>query len=128
MINETEHDKFHMFDSIPGVIQIVFKVLVAGVFCTGILYSWSRAKLDERSFLFKFMILGVVYILSMPLICLICKCFVPEAEQESRALFLNEISQLLCNIIFTYNLTVKKSAYRSVSQKNTFLPSDLKRF
>ena len=45
-ISDGEHDKYHMFDSIPAYIMMAFRIIALGVFIFGTLSSILHLKAD----------------------------------------------------------------------------------
>lgn len=39
LLNEETHEKYHMYDSIPGLITIILRVMVYCLFLSGMIYS-----------------------------------------------------------------------------------------
>lgn len=47
-ISDGEHDKYHMYDTIPAYIMIGFRMVGLLVFLVGIIRSWTGLKKDQE--------------------------------------------------------------------------------
>lgn len=70
-ISDGDHDKYHMFDSVPAYIMITFRLIGLLVFLMGIGRSWVDLKANKnpgrlRQYLTHLSVLGVLYMLFVP--------------------------------------------------------------
>jgi hypothetical protein len=76
-VNDGDHDKFHMYDTIPAYILIAFKLLILIVFLIGCIKNILKDN-NQRNlqvFMFKFMIQGCFYLSFLPFVILIADSF-----------------------------------------------------
>lgn len=76
-INDNEHSKYHMYDSIPSYILVFFRVVAVLTFFVGVGLSIIRNKKDPRivNFFQLYTALGTLYFLSLPLAIVGSKIF-----------------------------------------------------
>ena len=65
------HDRHHVFDSVGGSILTGYRLVISLAFILGCVSTYRKVRINLKKFLFKFGILGWLYIASMPLIVLI---------------------------------------------------------
>ncbi len=65
-INDSDHDKYHMYDSVPGYILIGFRCIVAIVYICGVLLTYNKSAIKKRPFILQFGALGLMYIMGLP--------------------------------------------------------------
>lgn len=117
-ISDGEHDKYHMFDSIPAYIMLTFRLIALLVFMVGIGRSWKDLKKDKNPFKLK------QYLLQLTMLGLLYMCFVPlsligiryvDNRYKKETMFLwVEMSRLLLTLWLGVLAGRKKSAYRSI--------------
>ena len=56
-----------MYDSIPSIIQTAFRIIALFCFVGGIKLEWKKLNPAAKSFMLKFIVFGVTYILSLPI-------------------------------------------------------------
>lgn len=68
-VTDGDHDKYHMFDTIPAYIMVFFRLVGFGVFITGIARSFLRLKEDQSKayrYFVQLAILGTIYLTFIP--------------------------------------------------------------
>ena len=84
-INDSDHSKYHMYDSVPSYILIFFRIVAFVAFFIGIcvtLYFFHNFKNKKiRNFYRIYAILGALYFLSLPLVMGLSTIF-KETERE----------------------------------------------
>ena len=108
-----------MYDSIPGIITIILRIMVYFLFLSGVLYSWKEFADRNRNFLGVFFVLGSVYILCLPGMVLGAYYAVGKIRQEEFVFVGTEFFQMVSNLVLTYMVTSKRSVYGKVALKNT---------
>jgi hypothetical protein len=69
-INDGDHDKYHMYDSIPAYIMVGFRMIAFIVFIVGVIRSLCCLKKEEKQFMkyfWQLALLGGVYLTFIPL-------------------------------------------------------------
>ena len=64
--------------------------------------------------MFQILILGGLYIVSVPLIMLIVE-YIPASSRKEWVFILIELGKIFINFLLTYMISYKKSGYRSIS-------------
>ncbi len=113
-INDTDHDKYHMYDTIPGYILIGLRIFIFIIYLIGLIISFAKTHRKKKFFFFAFLVFGVVYILSLPILVLITENFIHTNVQREFMFLGSSIFQLLSSLLITYQLISKKSSYRKV--------------
>lgn len=116
-INDGDHNKYHMHDTIPSYLLLAFRIISLLVFVLGIFLTLKTNKKNERisEFMIKIGIAGTIYFLSLPV--MIFGCRVVEIASRKWIVFAGqEILKNVINFWFTWMVSSKKSAYRQVSQ------------
>jgi hypothetical protein len=128
-INDSDHDKYHMYDSVPGYLMVGFRCIVTIIFFIGITLTYSKSIAKKHSLIMEFGILGGVYIVSTPLVMLYTDLFVRKSNQKEFMFLAMETLKMVSAILLTYMITSKKSNYAKVCYKNlSFLPQNEKFF
>jgi hypothetical protein len=68
-VTDGEHNKYHMFDTIPAYIMIFFRLLAFSIFVYGVIRSYVKLKADQKqviSYFYKLAILGTIYLTFVP--------------------------------------------------------------
>ena len=81
-LNDDSHDKYHMYDSLPGGLMVGMRVLALGTFLIGAGITWSKSSNDKRIFLWKFISCSLAYLSSMPLLLLVCELAIDEKQRK----------------------------------------------
>ena len=73
-INDGDHNKYHMHDTIPSYLLLAFRFMTLMVFSIGIFLTWRKNSTQEhiKSFITKIGIVGNLYFLSLPIMVLGC--------------------------------------------------------
>ena len=126
VINDDSADKYHMYDTVPSIIQTIFRVIALLCLIGGIKSNWAKFSPERKWFIVKFGLYGAVYIMSLPITIFLATLF-KKSEREEMVFLTSELFQLSSNILMTYLLTAKNSAYRKINIDNSsFLPENEK--
>lgn len=114
-ITDGAHDKYHMYDTIPSYLLVFFKFLTIIIFVAGCIKTIIQSK-DNRikQFMYEILILGGLYISSVPLVMLSVEYLPPSARKEW-VFFLIELAKTFIIFLLAYMISYKKSGYRSVA-------------
>lgn len=84
LITDGSHDKYHMFDTIPSYLLVFFKFVSELIFLGGCIKTIISTKNNKqvKNFMFEILILGTLYISSVPLIMLIVQYIPASARKE----------------------------------------------
>ena len=76
-VNDNDHDKYHMYDSVPASILIFFRVVAVFTFFIGIIITVYYNRKDRKILSFYKICagLGGIYFLSLPIIIVASKLF-----------------------------------------------------
>ena len=125
-INDSDHDKYHMYDSIPSYILIFFRLIGVVTFIIGIgitVYS-NRKDKGIMEFYKRFTLLGGLYFVSLPLLFIFSQFFHDNDKEEFAFIFV-ELIKNGTNFALTYMITSKKSQYREIKISNrSFMEKD----
>ena len=67
-ISNSSHDMHHTFDAYTGSILIIVRLVLSIGFLISVLVTIKNSRYRKRQFMKIFGLLGIMYILSMPLI------------------------------------------------------------
>lgn len=81
-INDHDHDKYHMYDSVPGYLLIGFRCIIMLIYVIGIIITYRSSIPKKRPFIVQFGVLGLVYVMSLPLLIFITEYFVSQRHQK----------------------------------------------
>ena len=116
-ISDGDHDKYHMYDTIPAYIMLGFRMVGLIVFFVGIGNSWLtlKKKNDDRlkKYLIQMSVLGTIYLAFVPLGFIIVKYFDARYKKEGMFFFV-ELIRFGCSFWLAMLAGWKKSAYRSI--------------
>ena len=79
-ITDGAHDKYHMYDTIPSYLLVFFKIITIIIFwvgCGKTIYD-AKKEFRIRRFMYQILVLGSIYILSVPLIILLVE-YIPSS-------------------------------------------------
>lgn len=68
-ITDGEHDKYHMYDTIPAYIMIVFRLIGFAIFIFGVIRSLIKLKTTDqkyRKYFIQLTLLGTIYLTFVP--------------------------------------------------------------
>jgi hypothetical protein len=116
-INEGEWDKYHMYDTIPSYLLVVFRILSVLVFMAGIvmLYLKTYKHLQIMRFLASFSLLGAVHFLSLPAIMVLANLLPPPSRKQI-VFFSVELIKNSTNLLVTWMMASRSSQYSRVKQ------------
>jgi hypothetical protein len=124
-INDADHDKYHMYDSIPGYLLIGFRCIIMIVYIVGIVMTYHKSNPKKRPFIVQFGILGLLYVVSLPLLIILTEIFVKERSQKEFLFISVETLKAVSTILLTYMITSKKSSYAKICYRSlSFLPQN----
>jgi hypothetical protein len=83
-INDGDWDKYHMYDSIPAYLLVIFRILNLLCFLTAIIFLQRRTTKNPpiQKFLLPFTLIGTSYFLSLPLLIPIVSCLTPSSRKH----------------------------------------------
>jgi hypothetical protein len=81
-INDNEHDKDHMFDSISGIILIGYRFMILIVFLAGLYITVPITQSKKKNFYYSFGPLGIFYISSLPILLLLADSISSKSGQQ----------------------------------------------
>lgn len=123
------HDRHHIFDSIGGVVLISFRIVIAIVFIVGCISTYRKMRHNLRRFMWKFAILGFVYVASTPLIVLAANFLLNARSRHEFVFIAVEATKFITNLLLAYEFNAKASEYNRVNYRNaSFLPEEEKGF
>ena len=67
-LGNTPYDMHHTFDAASGIILLVTRILTGIVFLAAVSWTYSSSRYQVRRFIVKFGVLGLFYIVSLPII------------------------------------------------------------
>jgi uncharacterized membrane protein YedE/YeeE len=71
-----------VFDSIGGGIVVGYRLLIGLVFVCACIWTYRQVRINLKKFMWKFGVLGLIYIVSMPVVVLIANWTV-EAKNRN---------------------------------------------
>ena len=128
-ITDGDHDKYHIFDSIPAYIMVFFKLIGFLVFIVGVLRCAFKLKQDDGRVLRYFIqlgILGSLYMTFIP-ISLILVNIVDSHSRKEAMFFMVEGGKYALCMWLGYLCGSKKSIYRNI-QDGSFMEKGDKYF
>lgn len=81
-LNDDNHNKYHMYDSLPGLMMVGFRMLIITLLLIGIYLTWGKSGPKQKRFLWKFSFLSLIYLLSMPILLAVTELIIPEKMQR----------------------------------------------
>ena len=117
ILNHDSHDRYHMYDSVPGFIQLIIRLMVYLVFVGGVIYS-HKTHNNSKRFSGILYVCGSVYILSLPLMLILTTFHLSKIDQQELVFVGGELLELMTNLLLTYLVTSKGSLYQKVAWKN----------
>ena len=117
-INDGQHDKYHMYDTIPAYIMMSFRSVALIVFVIGIGKSWfdlnkNKNKEKVKRYLTQMTILGLAYMAFVP-VGFIAMKYINTRYRKEAMFFMIELTRFVLNIWLSYLAGWKTSAYRLI--------------
>lgn len=117
-ISDGEHDKYHMYDSIPAYIMIGFRCVGLVVFLVGIAQCWlqinkSSNKAKLTNYFYQLTTIGFIYMTFVP-IGFVAIRYVGNRYKKEVMFFAMELTRFGLNIWLAWLAGSKKSAYRAI--------------
>lgn len=83
-INDGDHDKYHMYDTIPSYMLVFFRICTLLVFIIGIIKLYRDCKGNKHivGFLANYGFMGGIYFLSLPAIMLLAVILPVSARKQ----------------------------------------------
>lgn len=120
-----EHDRHHLFDSVGGSILIVFRIVLTLVFLLGCFRTYRQVRSSLKHFMGRFVVLGLLYIGSMPGVVLLANSYVPARNRHEFVFICIEVIKFSANLVLGYQMNVEASEYNRVNYKNaSFIPEE----
>lgn len=118
-INDGDHNKYHMHDTIPSYLLLAFRMMSLFIFVVGIFMTYRGNKKSEpiQSFLMKIGFVGTIYFLSLPVMMLWCTMI--EVSERRWVIFVGqELLKNVMNFWLTWMVSSKKSAYNQINKSS----------
>lgn len=114
-MNDGEHDKYHMYDTIPSYLLIFFKMITVIIFVVGVIYTYRQNSKNGKvlQFLVNFSCVGMIYLISMPAIILFAS-LLPYTMRKQVVFFSVELIKNFANLVLTWMISSKKSNYSNI--------------
>lgn len=114
-LTEEHEELFHHYDTVPGVIILILRVVMFFVFAGGILSSLKSAHGKKVYFIRKLGVIGGSYLLSWPLTVLIVENCFPNYMHREIITFVEETVHICACTLLCTMIASPESAYRRVS-------------
>jgi hypothetical protein len=119
-VTDGDHDKYHMFDTIPAYIMFFFRLLGFAIFAFGIIRSLVKLKKEQAEFkgyFWQLAALGGIYLTFVPVGFLVVRLV--EASWRKEAMYFGlEVGKFGLNVWLAVLSGWKKSAYRSIISRS----------
>ena len=109
----------HDYENWAGVILIISKVCLFGLFLMLLLQTYRKAIQKLQNFTIGFGLLGSTYLLALPVTVLIVSTLGDLHTRHRAVTISNIVLESATQLLLTYMLTSKKSAYHKVSYKGS---------
>lgn len=121
-VDDAEHHKFHDFGGLQGIVLIVIRLVIYGVFLYGIQDTKTTADRKQKEFLNNLRLSASLYILSFPVLWIIS--FLVEPYVINRVItFGTVMTQVFATYWILHQFTQKGTSYYKASHKSkTILP------
>ena len=128
-LNNKDHDRHHVFDTISGTLLMMERLTLAFLFFVGIVITYTQSRYRIKQYLKSFSVLGGLYICSMPLVVVFANYYIQPASRNEFVFIVVESLKSLCNILLTYMVSSSKSEYSKLCYRNaSFLPEGTNMF
>ena len=127
-INDGDHDKYHMHDTIPSSILLLLRICSLAIFLVGIITTYKSNTINSSvlAFLLRIALMGSLYFLSLPFMLWVSK-YIPLSSQKSMIFMIQELLKNLMNLWLTWMVSSKKSSYSLVNKGGkSFMEDDNK--
>ena len=71
-----------MFDSVPGLILIMYRILLILLFIGGVIYTYKTSRYRIKQFITNFFFLGFGYLSALPIILFLARYFIHPSDQN----------------------------------------------
>lgn len=123
-IGEDDPLKMHDYDSWAGVVLVIVRIIFFAIFMGFAVNTYKKAQKKIQAFVGKIMFIGMVYLLTIPVVVTIASVFVDHLWRHWVITLGNMILQAVTVMLFAFQFTTKGSSYNAVSLKNSiFLPA-----
>lgn len=119
-ITDGDHEKYHMFDTIPAYIMIGFRLFGFSIFLGGIIKVSLNIKAEDtglRRYFTQLGILGALYLTFLPALIYLIS-FIDARYRKETLYFLIEVSRFALNVWLVILSGSKSSAYRKIIDKS----------
>ena len=117
-VDTHEHQKYHDYQGVQGILMCVFRILLLLGFIVGMIFTRGDIKDPKKVPYFRHLLIsGFLYLISLP-VCLILCLFVAPYNQQLFLLYTTFFTQLMAQIILLYQFSAKKSWYYEASYKS----------
>ena len=103
------HDRHHVFDSIGGTVLITYRSLVFLIFILGCIKTYTKTRFSLKAFMIKLMILGGLYISSMPVVVIGANLLIHAKNSHEFVFIVIESIKFLTNLILAFEFNYKES-------------------
>ena len=118
-INDGDHNKYHMHDTIPSYLLLAFRFMSLFIFIVGIFMTFRANRKSEpiQDFLIKIGFVGTIYFLSLPVMMLWCTMI--EVTDRKWVIFVGqELLKNIMNFWLTWMVSSKKSGYSQINKSS----------
>jgi hypothetical protein len=130
-LNDDSHDKYHMYDSLPGGIMVGIRLLTLIIFLIGSVITYRNCveSKQKRVFMIWFVTGGFIYLVSMPILMFVTEVLIREKQQREFLFLIVELTKIISTMLLTHMVTSDRSHYNKINLRNySFLPSSDKLF
>eukprot|EP00331_Platyophrya_macrostoma_P022870 CAMPEP_0176437770 /NCGR_PEP_ID=MMETSP0127-20121128/18840_1 /TAXON_ID=938130 /ORGANISM="Platyophrya macrostoma, Strain WH" /LENGTH=165 /DNA_ID=CAMNT_0017821501 /DNA_START=34 /DNA_END=527 /DNA_ORIENTATION=- len=118
-IADDHASKVHDYDGWTGVILVIVRLVFFCVFVGFAINTYSKAQKKIQSFVLRILLIGTVYLLTVPVVVTISTVFVDFLWRHYVITLGNMILQSVTVMLFAFQFSAKSSSYNSVSLKNS---------
>lgn len=124
-IADDNQSKMHDYDGWTGFILVIVRIVFFCVFVGFAVNTFNKAHKKIQSFVMRILLIGTVYLLTVPVVVTIATVFVDFLWRHYVITLGHMILQSVTVMLFAFQFTAKSSSYNSVSLKNSiFLPTN----
>lgn len=114
-LTEEHEELYHTYDTVPGMVVLVLRVIVALIFLLGIVNSLKQSSGKIIYFIRKLGWVGGIYLTCWPLTVLVTELFIPEEQHNNIITFVEEVVHLCACTLLCEMISNQESSYRKVS-------------
>jgi hypothetical protein len=119
-VADGDHDKYHMFDTIPAYIMLFFRMLSFAIFLVGVIRSYVKLKPDQKQatkYFYILALLGTIYLTFVPVGFVLIRWV--EVNYRKEVMYFGvELIRFALNVWLAILCGWKKSSYRRIIDKS----------